>query len=89
MSAARALAKRNRDELEFLPGALEVLETPPRPAARMTAMTICAFVVATLVWATRAKRIVTGPIDAISPSACDSALDDSSESSLALVWTAS
>lgn len=58
--------KRNRDELEFLPGALEVLETPPRPAARMTAMTICAFVVAALTWATLGRidttAVATGQI---------------------------
>ncbi|MEQ1612361.1 MAG: HlyD family type I secretion periplasmic adaptor subunit [Hyphomicrobiaceae bacterium] len=66
MSTAANMRKRNRDELEFLPGALEVLETPPRPAARMTAMTICAFVIATLTWATLGRidtvAVATGQI---------------------------
>lgn len=43
--------KRTRDELEFLPAALEVLETPPRPAARLTAITICGFFAAAIAWA--------------------------------------
>lgn len=41
---------RSSNELEFLPAALEVLETPPRPLARMTALAISAFFVIALVW---------------------------------------
>ena len=39
-----------RDELEFLPAALEVLETPPRPIARWIAITIAAFFIAAVAW---------------------------------------
>ena len=40
-----------RDEREFLPAALEVLETPPSPAGRAVAITIMLFVVLALGWA--------------------------------------
>ncbi len=50
---------RNADELEFLPAALEVLETPPRPAGRLIAITICLFFAAAIVWA------ILGSIDTI------------------------
>ncbi|MCR6632408.1 MAG: HlyD family type I secretion periplasmic adaptor subunit [Magnetospirillum sp.] len=40
-----------RAELAFLPAALEVSETPASPLARATALTIAAFVVLTLAWA--------------------------------------
>ncbi len=50
---------RNRDELEFLPAALEVLDTPPRPAARMTALLIATFFASALAWA------VLGKIDTV------------------------
>ncbi|MHB8530829.1 MAG: HlyD family type I secretion periplasmic adaptor subunit [Caulobacteraceae bacterium] len=40
-----------RDEREFLPAALEVLETPPSPASRAVAMTIGAFFLVALAWA--------------------------------------
>src|SRR5262245_45324003 len=53
------MTPRRRDELEFLPAALEVLETPPRPAARMTALAISAFLVLALVWS------VLGRIDTV------------------------
>jgi hemolysin D len=42
--------RRNREELEFLPAALEIVETPPRPAARLIALCICLFVVVALAW---------------------------------------
>jgi membrane fusion protein, hemolysin D len=41
---------RTRDELEFLPAALEVLETPPRPLARGVALLIAAFFCTALGW---------------------------------------
>ncbi len=39
------------DEREFLPAALEVLETPPSPASRAVAMTIGAFFIIAVAWA--------------------------------------
>lgn len=56
---AKAALKRNREELEFLPAALEVLETPPRPAARMSAMVICLVFLFALVWS------MVGEIDTV------------------------
>jgi membrane fusion protein, hemolysin D len=50
---------RSREELEFLPAALEVLGTPPRPAARMTALVICLFLLAALVWS------IVGHVDTV------------------------
>ena len=50
---------RHRDEHEFLPAALEVLETPPRPAARLVAVVIALFFVAALVWS------ILGHIDTV------------------------
>lgn len=44
-----------RGEFEFLPAALEVLDTPPRPAARMAATAICAFFLLAIVWAIYGK----------------------------------
>lgn len=44
----RAVTKTDR--FEFLPAALEVLETPPRPAARLVALAICTFAVIALIW---------------------------------------
>lgn len=41
---------RSREETEFLPAALEIVETPPSPIGRALALTICALVVATLAW---------------------------------------
>jgi len=40
---------RGRDR-EFLPAALEILETPPAPARTAMMLTLCAFVVAGLGW---------------------------------------
>ncbi|MCH9808833.1 MAG: HlyD family type I secretion periplasmic adaptor subunit [Alphaproteobacteria bacterium] len=50
---------RNRSELEFLPAALEVLDTPPRPAARMTALLIATFFTFALIWS------IFGQIDTV------------------------
>lgn len=48
-----------RGELEFLPAALEILDSPPRPAARMAATAICTFFVLAIVWA------VVGKVDTV------------------------
>jgi hemolysin D len=42
---------RARDELAFLPAALEVVETPPSPVGRATAAAIAAFFCLALAWA--------------------------------------
>jgi hemolysin D len=44
--------QRDRDELEFLPAALEIVETPPSPIGRAIGATIIALFVLALVWAT-------------------------------------
>jgi hemolysin D len=44
-------AGRARDELAFLPAALEVVETPPSPVGRATAAAIAAFFCLALAWA--------------------------------------
>jgi hemolysin D len=41
---------RHREELEFLPAALEIVETPPSPAGRGIAWTIIAVFLAAAVW---------------------------------------
>jgi hemolysin D len=43
-------AGRGRIQLEFLPAALEIMETPPSPAGRAIAATIILFVAFALVW---------------------------------------
>ena len=46
----RPKIRRNRDELDFLPAAVEVLETPASPAGRFFALFIAAMFVAALIW---------------------------------------
>ncbi len=47
--------KRSKDELEFLPAALEIQETPPLPAARWIIWAIVAFVIVGVAWASVGK----------------------------------
>jgi len=47
-----ALPARRRDELEFLPAVLEVLETPPAPVGRIIALSTAAFFALAVLWAT-------------------------------------
>ena len=47
---ARRAPRRNRDELAFLPAAMEVVETPASPAFRLTAGVLCGFIVIALAW---------------------------------------
>lgn len=49
---AGALIRRNRNELAFLPAALEIVETPPSPANRAIAATIITLFILALAWAT-------------------------------------
>jgi len=53
VAASRRLpfASRSHDEREFLPAALEIIETPASPAARAIGGTIIAFFVLALTWA--------------------------------------
>ena len=44
-------AEMGRVERQFLPAALEILETPPPPTGRLTAIIICTFVLIGTVWA--------------------------------------
>jgi hemolysin D len=46
---------RRRDELAFLPAALEIVETPPSPTGRMIAATIILLFCAVLAWAAWGK----------------------------------
>jgi hypothetical protein len=39
------------DETEFLPAAIEIVETPPRPAGRLIAAILILFFVIALLWA--------------------------------------
>lgn len=51
--------KRRKDELEFLPAALEILETPASPAARAVALTLTAFFSIAVLWA------IIGEVDVV------------------------
>src|SRR5882757_7231464 len=44
-------AERRKDELAFLPAALEIVETPPSPVGRAVAFTIIAVFIAAMAWA--------------------------------------
>src|SRR5215510_9658943 len=43
--------RHDKDELEFLPAALEIVETPPSPIGRAIGATIITLFVVALVWA--------------------------------------
>lgn len=43
-------SERHREELEFLPAALEALETPPSPTARVFAIGLIVMMIAALTW---------------------------------------
>src|SRR5262249_24110258 len=45
------LPRRSRDEREFLPAALEIIDTPPSPVGRAVGLTIIALAVIALIWA--------------------------------------
>jgi len=46
----RKTSSPHRSDQEFLPAALEILETPPAPLQTVFLLTICAFAVVALVW---------------------------------------
>src|SRR5437588_11789572 len=47
--------RRDREELAFLPAALEVVETPPSPVGRAVALTIIALFCVALAWTALGK----------------------------------
>ena len=49
------LPKRNRDEREFLPAALEIVDTPPSPVGRAIGLTIILVAVIAIVWSVFGK----------------------------------
>ncbi|MCG8361323.1 MAG: HlyD family type I secretion periplasmic adaptor subunit [Kiloniellales bacterium] len=67
----------SRKDLEFLPAALEVLEKPPSPTARVLAFALCTFAVIAVAWATfgevdivavaQGKIVPTGQVKVIQP----------------------
>src|SRR5262249_56207141 len=60
---------RRRDELAFLPAALEIVETPPSPTGRLIAATIMLVFCAALAWAAWARiDIVATATGKIGPS---------------------
>ena len=64
--AAVALHVRRRRDKEFLPAALEIIETPPSPVVIALLGSICLFVLAAVVWSTFARldivAVATGKI---------------------------
>ncbi len=48
---APAAGRKTRDELAFLPAALEIVETPPSPTARLTAVLLAALFCCAVAWA--------------------------------------
>lgn len=66
-----------RDELEFLPAALEIVEAPPAPFGRILAFSISAFFILVIVWASlgtvdvvavaQGRTIPTGNIKVVQP----------------------
>lgn len=51
MAALHRIFTGHTDETEFLPAAIEIVETPPRPAGRLIAGCIIAFFALALLWA--------------------------------------
>ncbi len=65
----RITLKRSRFELEFLPAALEVIETPPSPTARITTWLVIGVFVTAIIWATLSKTdVVVTAVGKIVPS---------------------
>lgn len=57
-----------RQETEFLPAALEIIETPPSPAGRALILLLCGFLLVALLWSVLAKvDIIVAAPGRISP----------------------
>lgn len=54
---------RSRHELEFLPAALEIVETPASPAGRWTMLSIAMLISAAIAWATIGRVDITATAD--------------------------
>ena len=54
-SERRRQDKRKRVETEFLPAALEIMDTPPRPLGRIVLWTIILVTITAIVWASLSK----------------------------------
>src|SRR5215469_8302178 len=73
----RSPAARQSHELEFLPAALEIVETPPSPAGRAIGATVILFFAAAIAWASfsqidiistaTGKIVPTGRVKMIQP----------------------
>jgi hemolysin D len=59
----RGASRRDKDELAFLPAALEIVETPPSPLGRAIGLTIVVLFCLALAWAS----LGTGDIIASAP----------------------
>jgi membrane fusion protein, hemolysin D len=69
ISLPTARERREKDELAFLPAALEIVETPPSPIGRAISATIIALFCLALIWATFGHvDIVTSALGKIIPS---------------------
>ena len=51
VSFPTAKERREKDELAFLPAALEIVETPPSPTGRVIGATLIALFALALIWA--------------------------------------
>ena len=63
LRAAASRAMGRPDELEFLPAAVEVLESPPSPAGRLVAISICALFASAIGWASWAEIDIVAVAD--------------------------
>ena len=76
--------RREKDELAFLPAALEIVETPPSPFGRAIGATIIALFVLALIWRFSAMSILSLP----HPGRWSRAAASSSYSPLRPAWCA-
>ena len=63
MNAGKRTQKLTREELQFLPAALEIVETPPSPTGRALILLLIALFVIALAWS------IVGRIDEVAVAA--------------------